>query len=88
MGMTREIYAIKDIKSCNFLSPYLANNQGLAARDCHQLVNDKSPDSVIACYPADFELWNLGSFDIETGRIKILEEGPIYVLNLSSLKEI
>lgn len=88
MGMIREIYAIKDIKSCNFFNPFFSNNQALAARDCHQLVNDNSPDSVITCYPADFELWNLGSFDIETGRIKVLEEGPVFVLNLSTLKEI
>ena len=64
--MKTSIYAIRDIKN-DFGTPFTAANDNVAKR-MYQ-AEQKNKDSMLAQFPADFELWKLGEYDTKTGQI-------------------
>ena len=69
--MESKIYAIYDSKAEAFMQPFFSGTAGLALRTFADAAN--SPDTVIAKYPSDFELFELGVFDDQTGKFEIYE---------------
>ena len=69
--MESKIYAIYDSKAEAFMQPFFAGTAGLALRSFADAANN--PDSVIAKYPHDFELFELGVFDDQSGKFVIHE---------------
>lgn len=78
------LYAIKDVK-IGFLTPFVQQNQEVAIRSFKAAINDVR--SSIYSYPDDMELWNLGEFDEETGKINITPKHPLYVIGGRSVKD-
>lgn len=67
--MLMPVYCIKDNKS-GFLTPTVDQNDATAMRNFeHALMN---ANTVLGTHPADFDLYKLGVFDSESGRIESL----------------
>jgi len=62
-----QIYSIRDQKGECFSSPFYKHTHGEAERDFHTLVKD--PASTLNKYPTDFDLYHLGTIDLNTGKI-------------------
>jgi hypothetical protein len=60
------IYAIRDIKN-EFCTPFTTANDATAKRMF--VTEQKNKDSMLAQFPADFELWKLADMDTKTGQI-------------------
>lgn len=61
------IYAIYDSGVQAFVSPFFARAKGEAVRNFMEIVKDGK--SLIAQYPGDFALYDLGEFDDVTGNV-------------------
>lgn len=64
--MKLSIYAIRDIKN-EFCTPFTTNNDAMAKRMYQN--EQRNKDSMLAQFPADFELWKLADIDTKTGQI-------------------
>lgn len=62
------IYSIKDIKVGVYNVPFFYQHDQQAVRQFMELCNDGK--SMICKYPADFELWKLGSYEEESGTFR------------------
>lgn len=63
--MIVKIFSVFDKKARSFCTPFYMPNVETAVRAFHQAANDKSID--VGRYPADFDLFMLGTFNDETG---------------------
>lgn len=68
--MKKFIYCIHDALN-DFMSPFLAPSDAFAKRDFSAAVNNEKASSAIAFSPDDFALYNMGTFDVETGAFDI-----------------
>lgn len=68
--MKNQYYAIHDNLAELFLTPVLFQNENVALRWFTGVVNDKNQNEVIYNNPGDFELWKIGIYDNETGKIE------------------
>lgn len=73
------IFAIKDNKSNTFDQPFLRSTYSEAERNFEMLAQDEK--TMIAHYPQDFSLYELGSYDKTDGSILPLDN-PKKVLDL------
>lgn len=62
------IFAIKDVK-VGFMSPFIRQNKELAIRDFKDALGDSNPNNILKSHPEDFELWKIGTYNLETGII-------------------
>lgn len=62
-----KIYSIKDTK-IGFMQTFTANNKAVALRMFADTCNDEN--TVLAKHPEDYELYELGDFDTDTGNIE------------------
>lgn len=76
--MTSKIYAWKDTKIA-FKNPFLQQNEAVAMRTAKWTANDQEEHAI-----EDIELWQLGEYDDETGRITPCE--PKYIVKLIDLR--
>ena len=67
--MKMKLYSIKDTKVA-MKNPFLAHNDAEATRMLKNVVNDKRNNSEIAMNPEDHELWGVGLWDDQTGKIE------------------
>lgn len=65
--MQYKMYSIKDAKAELFGTPFCKLTPGLAEREFQQLVSD--PSTPISKYPQDFDLWYVGDYDDNSGKI-------------------
>lgn len=63
---TRNLYAIKDVKS-GFSDPCTQVNDAVAARSFERQVPRLSDDLGIPL--SDFQLWRIGEFDVDSGML-------------------
>lgn len=61
------IVAVRDRVSVAFMQPNFVGSKGSAIRAFADAVNSGDPKSMIATHPADFDLYELGYYDDETG---------------------
>lgn len=61
--MKMKVYAVRDVKS-SFMAPVLGGNDAMAMRSFRAGMASV-PDFNVA--PADFELYNIGEFDSDSG---------------------
>jgi len=66
--MTLKIFVVYDSKVEAYLKPFYVQSKGEAIRAFSELANDKTTN--FGKYPADFTLFEIGSFDSETGDIQ------------------
>lgn len=69
--MELQIFSIKDNKAEVFNSPFYMKTKGEALRAFDRTVND--PKTQINEYPKDFDLYVLGTFHSDTGKIKPID---------------
>ena len=68
--MLQKIFAIYDSKAESFTNPVYLNSTGLAVRTFSDSVQD--PESQFAKHPADYTLFELGTYDDNTAEFKLL----------------
>lgn len=68
--MILKIFAIRDNKAEAFNTPFFTPTKGLAIRSFQEAVNDKN--TPFSKYPDDFTMFELGSFDDNTGELTML----------------
>jgi uncharacterized protein len=80
---TLKMYSIRDQKAGAYHAPFYQKSHGEAERAFHQVAND--PKSTINQYPTDFDLYYIGEFDDETGKVSALAT-PQHIMHAASLK--
>lgn len=68
--MNLKIFAVRDIATAQFGNPMFMVNSGQAIRSFADEVNREDKDSQLYKHPGDFELYELGDYDTETGLFK------------------
>lgn len=79
-----KVFAIYDSKIEAFQAPFYARRVGEAERFLTDSVND--PNTSYSKYPEDFTLFELGSFDVLTGKFTVLD-APHSISNLVVFKK-
>lgn len=74
--MKMNIYAMQDVKANAFGQPFFSPNDGLALRSVSDLVADRN--SMPAKHPQDFNIFKLGVYDDNSGRIEA-NAVPVFV---------
>lgn len=64
--MILKSFSLFDLKANAYSTPFFFNHQGQAIRAVMDMLS--SADSVPARHPQDFQLWELGTWDDQTGR--------------------
>lgn len=73
--MITNLYSIRDIKN-DYSVPFAAANDEIAVRMYKATAMDK--DSNLAMFPADFELWRIGSYNTMSAQLEA-EAYPIAI---------
>lgn len=81
--MKLQIYSIRDSKGEVFNTPFFQKTHGEAERNFRELVNDEK--SMVSKYPEDFDLYHLGSYEDQSGKIEILPT-PSHVVKAISVQ--
>lgn len=82
--MIHKVYSIRDTKSGVYWQPLHQKTHGEAERTFKSLVEDEK--TLIHKYPEDFELYYLGEFNDETGKVDFLDT-PQHVVAAVQLKQ-
>lgn len=69
--MLHKVYSIRDSKTEVFNVPFYKVTHGEAERDFRTLANDEK--SRLAQYPEDFDLYFIGEYDDNTGKMNALD---------------
>lgn len=80
--MLQRIYAIKDTKAGMYNTPFFQPTHGTAERAFMELVRDEK--SFVHKYPADYDLYYLGSYDDITGEL-VSEQSPQHIVSGTQL---
>lgn len=81
--MQTKIYSIRDSKGEVFNFPFYKKTHGEAERDFRSLVNDEK--STVWQYPEDYDLYFIGTYDDETGKIEALPT-PQHIVKAVSVR--
>lgn len=65
MSQIHKCYTVHDVKAETFLPPFFVPSKGLAIRAFEDCINSK--DHHFGKHPADYTLFEIGSFDTDTG---------------------
>jgi len=80
-----KIYSVRDTKVGAYQLPQISRSHGEAERNFKTLSNqEKTP---FYMYPEDFDLFYIGDFDEQTGKIVSLDT-PQHIIKAIQLKEI
>lgn len=78
------IVALKDKVSGLFMQPFFVPAVGVAYRTLQdEAARDK--DFVVAKHPDDFALYQLGTFEEETGRLYFADKSPTLLIECGAL---
>lgn len=78
------ILAIRDAKSQLYGNPLFFVTKGAAVRAFSDVINDGKSD--YAKHPEDYSLWQLGTYDDQTGDIAPLDKGILPVIQGITLR--
>jgi len=82
--MELKVYAIRDSKGEFYTAPFYKNTHGEAERDFTTLCNDEKSNP--GQYPEDYDLYYLGNFDNNTGKIAGLDSPQHIVKGVNVLR--
>lgn len=85
--MQLKAYSIRDAKTEIFNTPFYNNTHGEAERNFKSTINDER--SQINKYPEDFDLYFLGEYDTNTGKMSPLDtpQHMVKAINLIETKQ-
>lgn len=69
--MVLKVYSIRDSKGEKYFPPFYKTTHGEAERDFTTAARDAK--STISLYPEDFDLYYLGTYDDESGKLSPLD---------------
>ena len=78
------LYSIKDLKATYFLDPLMSKNDETAKRS---FLKYFSQIENIMQYPEDFVIYQIGEFDVDSGKCTGFNE-PVYVISALELIEL
>lgn len=81
--MLLKAYSIRDSKADVFNTPFYQKTHGEAERTFQQLAKDEK--STICKYPDDFDLYYLGEYDDQTGKMESLDS-PQHIVKAVQIK--
>lgn len=67
------MFSIRDSAADAYGRPFFMSSVGIAIRSFTDEVNRADKENQIYMHPEDFDLFELGEFDDETGRISLLD---------------
>lgn len=79
--MILNVYSIFDAKAAVFGLPFFSHNNALAMRNIEAAMMEGN--AMFAKFPADFQLYHVGSFDDGTGELR--PSNPTIVCSLASM---
>lgn len=65
--MRLKAFSVRDIKAATYTAPYFAPSVGEASRQFIRLAKD--PQSMVGQFPEDFELFEIGEYDSDSGAL-------------------
>lgn len=82
--MKIQLFSFRDVKVGSYGPIQMFQNESVLKRTmAEHLASGRGDD--LSKYPNDFECFNVGSFDDDTGKIDVLEN-PVFVFNCGVLK--
>lgn len=79
------VFSVYDRASGVYGQPFFSHNQQTAIRSLASEVNRRDdPTSVLSNSPSDFDLFELGQYEQDTGRFS-LHENPVFLCSCFSL---
>jgi len=69
--MILRMYSVRDAKAEVFNPPFYQKTHGEAERTFAQLVRD--PKSTVSQFPEDYDLYYLGTYDDQAGKVQSLD---------------
>jgi len=81
-----KIFSVYDSKTSSYSPPMNFPHTGDAIRSFSEIANDKS-STTIGKYPADFTLFELGSFDLQTAKFDLYSTPVAYGVALEYVKQ-
>jgi len=82
--MKHKVYSIRDAKAEVFNCPFYKKTHGEAERDFKTLCND--PKSTVFNFPEDFDLYYVGEYDDDSGKLAPLDT-PQHVVKAVQLRQ-
>lgn len=82
--MNHIVFAIRDSKAGFYGSPFTKASRGEAERDFTRFARDEK--TTVAQFPTDFDLFELGEFDIKTGKV-VPHDTPRHMLKAVDVVE-
>lgn len=82
--MILRMYSIRDTKAEVFGAPFYKNTHGEAERDFQRLIRDEK--STVNQYPEDFDLYYLGDYDDQSGKVRPADS-PQHIVKAVQLKQ-
>lgn len=76
------LYSVRDNKTAAYHRPFCSEHKNLAVRSFRTAVNDAGTE--LNKYPEDFELFEVGEFEVETGMLKQFT-APVFICSAMSL---
>lgn len=75
--MIKNLYAVKDVVAGRFDTPFLSDSDAVAMRDFKHAVSVADSKSLLGSHPNDFQLFNLGTYCVNTGVVEPIQ--PVVV---------
>lgn len=63
------LFAVRDVRANCYMNPFAVDSIGRAMRSFEDEVNRPAEDNPLYKHPGDFELWQLGTFDTQSGEV-------------------
>lgn len=67
--MIQIVVSVKDLAANAFGQPAFFGSTAVAERSFRALINDESQDTEFRKFPADFEMYQIGTFDSDSGTL-------------------
>lgn len=71
--MELQLFSVRDSKGEAYSPPRAHKTVGEAERMLETIVNEKRDGNFLNMYPADYALYHLGTFDDQTGKMKLFD---------------
>jgi len=84
--MTMKLYAVRDVKADAFGAPMSIATEGLARRSFIEACSD--PRSDLAKYPTDYQLYELGQYDPNSGLLVAASPTPKYIMSATEARAV
>lgn len=85
--MKQIIVAVKDRAADAYMRPFFVPTANMAIRSFMDEVNRKSEDNQLFHHPEDFDLYELGVFDDNSGRIESYDDMKLLMLGKQAKSE-